>query len=114
MSEQKIDVVLKLREIEDGAEEGHPIGLLAHESVAVIIGLRTRVAHLERLATRISVWQRVSAFGRRLTSLLETTLLWVGAISIAFGAYEIYRPAGPIAIGILIIVGVILRARGND
>jgi hypothetical protein len=46
-------------------------------------------------------------------ALLETLALLAGAGLIAFGAWEVYRPAGPIVGGVLLIAGVILRARGG-
>jgi hypothetical protein len=46
-------------------------------------------------------------------ALLETLALLAGAGLIAFGVWEAWRPGGPIVGGVLLIVGVILRARGG-
>lgn len=46
-------------------------------------------------------------------ALIEASLLLLGAALIAYGAWQAYRPAGPIVGGGLLIAGVILRARGN-
>lgn len=48
-----------------------------------------------------------------LAALLESGLLLFGAALVAYGAWEAYRPAGPIVGGVLLIAGVILRARGS-
>jgi hypothetical protein len=48
------------------------------------------------------------AFG----GFIEDCILIGGAALVAYGAWEIYRPAGPITAGILLITGVILKARG--
>jgi hypothetical protein len=45
--------------------------------------------------------------------LVETGALIAGAALVAYGAFEIYRPAGPITAGVLLIAGILLRARGN-
>lgn len=55
----------------------------------------------------------IRALAPALAALLEVSLLLAGATSIAFGAWEAYRPAGPIVGGVLLIAGVILRARGG-
>lgn len=55
----------------------------------------------------------IRALGPGIASLIEATLLLAGAALIAFGAWEAYAPAGPIVGGVLLIAGVILRARGN-
>lgn len=52
------------------------------------------------------------ALGPGFSSLIETLLLLGGAALIAFGAWQAYPPAGPIVGGVLLIVGVILRAKG--
>lgn len=53
------------------------------------------------------------ALAPRAASLMEIGLLFGGAALIAYGAWEVYKPAGPIVAGILVITGVILRARGT-
>jgi hypothetical protein len=53
------------------------------------------------------------ALGPPMGALLETLLLLAGAALISYGAWEAWKPAGPIVGGILLIAGVILRARGN-
>lgn len=53
------------------------------------------------------------ALGPGLSSLFEASLLLLGAALVAYGAWEAYRPAGPIVGGVLLIAGVILRARGK-
>lgn len=45
-------------------------------------------------------------------SLLELVALLAGAALIAFGAWQAYAPAGPMVGGVLLIAGVLLRARG--
>jgi hypothetical protein len=50
---------------------------------------------------------------RKLASVIEVAALFAGAGLIAFGAWQAYPPAGPIVGGILLITGVILRARGG-
>jgi hypothetical protein len=52
------------------------------------------------------------ALGPGLASLIEAALLILGAALIAFGAWQAYPPAGPIVGGVLLIAGVILRAKG--
>lgn len=49
------------------------------------------------------------AFGE----LVESLTLVAGGAAVAYGAWEIYRPAGPIAAGVLLITGTLLRARGT-
>lgn len=53
------------------------------------------------------------ALGPPLGAALETLALLAGAGLIAYGAFEVYKPAGPIVGGVLLIAGVILRARGG-
>jgi hypothetical protein len=53
------------------------------------------------------------AFGPALSNGVESAVLLGGAALIAYGAWEVYRPAGPITAGVLLIAGVILRARGS-
>jgi len=53
------------------------------------------------------------ALGPPMGALVETLSLLGGAALVAYGAFEIYRPAGPIVGGVLLIAGVILRARGG-
>lgn len=53
------------------------------------------------------------AISPALAALLEAALLLAGGAAIAYGAWEVYRPAGPITGGVLLIAGVILRARGS-
>lgn len=45
-------------------------------------------------------------------ALLETLSLLAGAGLIAYGCWRIYAPAGFITGGVLLIAGVILRAKG--
>lgn len=56
----------------------------------------------------------IRAMGPGLGALTEGALLLAGAGLIAYGAFEVYRPAGSIIGGILLIAGVILRARGKS
>jgi hypothetical protein len=44
--------------------------------------------------------------------LLEAAVLG-GAAAITYGAWEIYRPAGPIMGGLLLIAGAVLYIRGR-
>lgn len=55
----------------------------------------------------------IRAFGPILSEGIETIALLGGAGLVAFGAWQVYPPAGPITGGVLLIAGVILRARGN-
>ena len=55
----------------------------------------------------------VRSLGSRLGALLEDLTLIGGATLIAYGAWGIYRPAGFITAGILMIFGSILKARGT-
>lgn len=55
----------------------------------------------------------VRALGPGVAALTEAAILLAGAGLIAYGAWEAYKPAGPIVGGILLIAGVILRARGS-
>lgn len=63
------------------------------------------------IAVRIGAALR--ALGAPLGALVETALLLCGAALIAYGAWKAYPPAGPIVGGVLLIAGVILRARGG-
>ncbi len=63
------------------------------------------------IADRIGTSLR--ALGPPMEALLETVLLLCGAALIAYGAWQAYRPAGPIVGGVLLITGIILRARGG-
>lgn len=51
--------------------------------------------------------------GPLLGDLMEDLALIGGAALIAYGVWGIYRPAGFIAAGILLIGGSILKARGT-
>ncbi len=53
------------------------------------------------------------SLGPPMGAMLETLSLLTGAGLIAVGAWQVYKPAGPIVGGILLITGVILRARGE-
>lgn len=53
------------------------------------------------------------ALGPAAAAALELVALLGGAALIAYGAWQAYPPAGPITGGVLLIAGVILRARGN-
>jgi len=55
----------------------------------------------------------IRALTPALAAFTEAIVLLVGAALVAYGAWEAYRPAGPIVGGTLLITGVILRARGN-
>jgi len=55
----------------------------------------------------------IRALGPGLAGLTENVVLLSGAALIAYGAWEAYRPAGPIVLGALLITGAILRARGS-
>lgn len=69
------------------------------------------MAHGPRLAQRLAGGLRNVA--PALVTLAELVVLLGGAGLIAFGAWQVYAPAGPIAAGVLLVAGVILRARGN-
>ena len=66
----------------------------------------TRIAHQLSAALR--------ALGPPLAAMIEVSLLLLGAALVAYGAWEAWKPAGPMVGGTLLIVGVILRARGSD
>lgn len=68
-------------------------------------------APVGRIANQINAALR--ALGPPLAALTEVLLLLLGAALVAYGAWQVYRPAGPIVGGTLLIVGVILRARGS-
>lgn len=55
----------------------------------------------------------IRALGPALGTLTEGSLLLLGAALIAYGAWQAYPPAGPIVGGVLLITGIILRARGK-
>lgn len=61
--------------------------------------------------------KHISAAIRALTPafgvFVEAVILLAGVAGVAYGAWEAYRPAGPIVGGVLLISGVILRARGK-
>lgn len=69
------------------------------------------MAHGPRLAQRLAGGLRNVA--PALVTLAELGVLLGGAGLIAFGAWQVYAPAGPIVGGALLMAGVILRARGN-
>jgi hypothetical protein len=48
-----------------------------------------------------------------LGELVEAAVLLGGVALIAWGAWQAFPPAGPIAAGMLIIAGTILSARGR-
>lgn len=64
-----------------------------------------------RLAQRLAGGLRNVA--PALATLAELVVLLGGVGLIAFGAWQVYGPAGPIVGGMLLMAGVILRARGN-
>lgn len=66
---------------------------------------------MSKIAAHIGTALR--ALGPPAGALIEVLLLLGGAALISYGAWEAYRPAGPIVGGILVIAGVILRARGG-
>lgn len=53
------------------------------------------------------------AVGPGLEALLEILALLGGAVLVAYGTWLIFRPAGFIMAGMLLVAGVILRARGS-
>lgn len=57
--------------------------------------------------------RHINAARRSLGAAAETGALLAGAALIAFGTWQIYRPAGYIVGGMLLIAGVILQARGH-
>lgn len=57
--------------------------------------------------------QHINAARRSLGAFTETGVLLAGAALIAYGAWLVYRPAGFIAGGMMLIAGVILQARGS-
>lgn len=66
---------------------------------------------MTRIANQIAASLR--ALGPPLGALIEVLLLLAGAALVAYGAWEAWKPAGPMVGGTLIIVGIILRARGS-
>lgn len=63
------------------------------------------------IAKHINAAMRALAPG--LAALVEALALLAGVGLVAYGAWEAYRPAGPMVGGALLITGVILRARGS-
>lgn len=55
----------------------------------------------------------INAARRSFADISATGSLLAGAALIAYGAWQVYRPAGYIVGGVLLIAGVILQARGN-
>lgn len=55
----------------------------------------------------------IRSLGPAVESVVETGSLLGGAALVAYGAYQIYSPAGAITAGVLLIAGTILRARGG-
>ena len=56
----------------------------------------------------------VGVVARALPSLLCDASGLVGAVAVAYGAWEVYPPAGPIVGGILLMTGAWLHARGGQ
>jgi hypothetical protein len=52
----------------------------------------------------------VTSLSLALSSAAETGFLFAGAALVSYGVYEIYRPAGLITAGVLLIAGTILKA----
>lgn len=48
-----------------------------------------------------------------IAAVIEAVALLGGAALVAYGAWQVYPPAGPITAGVLLIAGTILRARGS-
>jgi hypothetical protein len=63
------------------------------------------------IASRIAAAAR--AAGPAIGALLEAVVLLAAVGAIAYGAWQAYPPAGPVVGGALVLVGVILRARGD-
>lgn len=63
------------------------------------------------IARRIHKALRIAA--PAIGSLIEGCILLAGAAAIAYGAWQAWAPAGPIAGGGLVVAGVLLRARGG-
>ena len=65
----------------------------------------------------MTIAKQINAALRALTPgaarLIEATVLLAGAALIAYGAWLVFRPAGFITAGALVIAGVILNARGK-
>jgi hypothetical protein len=53
------------------------------------------------------------ALGPGMAAIVEALILLGGAALVAYGAWQTYAPAGPMVGGVLLIAGVILRARGS-
>lgn len=64
-----------------------------------------------RLAQRLGRGLRAAA--PALSAFAELVVLLGGGGLVAFGAWQAYAPAGPIVFGVLLVAGVILRARGS-
>jgi hypothetical protein len=47
-------------------------------------------------------------------ALLRDALGLTGVGLIAYGAWLVYRPAGAIVLGAMLVIGVVLTARGGD
>ena len=55
----------------------------------------------------------ISALVPAMCGLLEICALLTGAGLVAYGAWQVFPPAGPIVAGILLMTGTLLRARGT-
>lgn len=55
----------------------------------------------------------VNGIGKKLSAMLPTMLLVLGAVAVACGVAMIYLPAGVIAAGTLAIIGGVLLIRGG-
>lgn len=113
MSRQAVDIVPRLQAVANGTSpiEEADIRRLCGDAVKEINELRNKIAQKLGLLSRFWQWIRntINAIGE----FMVAGLLWAATGSISYGLWEIYKPAGPIAFGSLIITGVILRARGN-
>jgi len=51
---------------------------------------------------------------KTLKSLIPDLLIIFGALCISYGAFKIYRPAGFICLGVMLIGGAVLIIKGGD
>ena len=60
------------------------------------------------------LWQRIGDFRKKIKRILDDLLFVAGIILISIGVYQIYIPAGYIALGIFLIITAVLWSRGAE
>jgi hypothetical protein len=114
MSRAAPDITQTLQAVRDGASITDVDNRdLCGNASKEINGLRALVARLQKPSLWGRFKQEVKDAVGGLGAFTAAALLWASAISNSYGARQIYEPAGPIILGVLVITGIILRARGN-